>query len=287
MNDARQPVIVIGMHRSGTSLVTKLLHDLGLNMGWRRESNEEAWLFHKLNVWILHQAGGSWECPEAIAHVLDCPDVRRTVVDYLRFVIESPQAISFLGPLGFVRHRSVTDISAHWGWKDPRNTFTLPLWLDLFPDAKIIHVYRHGVDVAQSLKKRHEWGCDRLAQRFALTKPLYWFRQRKTPLMPSGRCGTLEGGFSLWEQYTVQSRVHVQALGARAIDIKYEEFLANPQPFLRTLAVFGGLDVSDATIDRVVGSVRRERAYAYKGKPELEAFAAANAERLAVFGYQS
>ena len=32
----------------------------------------------------------------------------------------------------------VRDIPFPWGWKDPRNSITLPLWLRLYPEAKII-----------------------------------------------------------------------------------------------------------------------------------------------------
>ncbi|MBW1793701.1 MAG: sulfotransferase [Deltaproteobacteria bacterium] len=41
-----------------------------------------------------------------------------------------------------------------WGWKDPRTTLTLPLWLKLFPKARIIHVIRNGIDSALSLWRR-------------------------------------------------------------------------------------------------------------------------------------
>jgi len=273
------------MHRSGTSLVTKSLHDLGITMGWRRERNEEAWLFLGLNQWLLAQAGGSWECPEAIGNVLDCPEVRRTATEYLRLILGSPHAISFLGPLGWLRWGSVLRMGRPWGWKDPRTTFTLPLWLDLFPEAKVIHVCRHGVDVAQSLKKRHEGGYARLAHRFALSKPLYWLWKRQTPLVPSGRCSTLEGGFTLWEQYTAEGRRHVKALGNRALELKYEEFLDQPQQHLERLLEFCGTAATAEGLDRAIAGIRRERAYAHKASAELKAFAQQKAAQLAAFGY--
>jgi hypothetical protein len=45
-----------------------------------------------------------------------------------------------------------------WGWKDPRNSITLPVWLKLFPDARVIHIVRNGVDVAESLYRRQQRG---------------------------------------------------------------------------------------------------------------------------------
>ena len=42
----------------------------------------------------------------------------------------------------------------NWGWKDPRTTITFPIWLQVFPKAKILHILRNGVDVAISIYRR-------------------------------------------------------------------------------------------------------------------------------------
>jgi hypothetical protein len=75
---ARPPVIVIGMHRSGTSLVAGMLAQLGVYMGPIQlpaaeagERNEglftsgyaEAEELHVLNERLLARAGGSWCVP--------------------------------------------------------------------------------------------------------------------------------------------------------------------------------------------------------------------------------
>jgi hypothetical protein len=39
------PVIILGMHRSGTTMVTKLLEEVGLFVGDRLDENHEAVLF--------------------------------------------------------------------------------------------------------------------------------------------------------------------------------------------------------------------------------------------------
>ena len=41
------------------------------------------------------------------------------------------------------------------GWKDPRNCLTLPFWLQLIPDAKIIICLRHPAESARSAAKIH------------------------------------------------------------------------------------------------------------------------------------
>lgn len=281
----RPPIIVIGMHRSGTSLVTRVLEQLGLFMGWRKESNDEAWFFHLLNKWLLVQAGGSWECPGAIRHILEAEDVRRSVVDYLDMTMGSPRAVSYLGLRRYVRYRTIKNLDEPWGWKDPRNTFTLPLWLEVFPEARVIHVMRHGVDVAESLRRRHEWGYERLAKRMKVLRPLLrvWMVQR--PLLPSGRCKTLEGGFTLWEEYMREARRHVAALGDRAFELRYEDFLAAPGEPLRALCAFCGLEVDEARMEAAVRGIKPERAYAYREDERLVAYAEGVREQLREWGY--
>ena len=49
----QDPVIIIGMHRSGTSMLTRLLEKAGLFVGHEKENNWEAWFFPKINQWLF------------------------------------------------------------------------------------------------------------------------------------------------------------------------------------------------------------------------------------------
>jgi GT2 family glycosyltransferase len=42
-----------------------------------------------------------------------------------------------------------------WGWKDPRNSLTLPFWLDIVPGLKVVICVRNPLEVALSLNKRN------------------------------------------------------------------------------------------------------------------------------------
>jgi len=42
-----------------------------------------------------------------------------------------------------------------WGWKDPRNSVTLPFWADLIPNLRILVCLRNPIEVAQSLNARN------------------------------------------------------------------------------------------------------------------------------------
>ena len=54
------PVIIIGMHRSGTSMLTRQLHALGIHMGKDLTINAEARCFQELNRGLLAAGGGSF-----------------------------------------------------------------------------------------------------------------------------------------------------------------------------------------------------------------------------------
>ena len=41
-----------------------------------------------------------------------------------------------------------------WGWKDPRTCLFLPFWLDRLPDALIVGVFRHPLEVYESHLRR-------------------------------------------------------------------------------------------------------------------------------------
>jgi hypothetical protein len=282
---AKQPVLIIGMHRSGTSMLTSLLEGLGLFFGWRKEGNHEAIFFQGLNDWLLSQAGGAWDHPEPIRHLLAHDDARALVHDYLEFSVRAPRAASFLGPVRYLRHRTPAALPFPWGWKDPRTTFTLPLWLDLYPGARVLHVRRHGVDVADSLERRQRSYLHQQRERYFRLRPTYALRSKRAGFTVGLRCASLGEGFDLWETYLREGRAQVRARGPLGLEVKYEDFLAEPERSLLEVAGFCGLEPSRERCAALVEGVRADRAYSYRTTPELAAFADTVKERLAEFGY--
>lgn len=283
MNTGRAPVIIMGMHRSGTSLVTRLLERMGLFAGWRQDDNAEAWFFMRLNEWLLRQCGGAWDQPAAIYDLLGNAQGRDAVADYLRRMLAAPQTLSYLGPVRYARHGGLFNMTQPWGWKDPRNTFTLPLWLELFPDARVVHVYRHGVDVAASLHRRQRIS-PRQRRRRALKGALGRLAMpRWGGFVDSWRCADLDRAVSLWSEYVGQARAHVAGLGPRAMEVRYEELLAHPGTALATLARFCGLPGSAA--QEAAGGITASRALAYRSDAGLRALAERWQSRLQALGY--
>ena len=57
------PIIVTGMHRSGTSLVSRLLILNNVYLGSKLDVNYESIYFQRINKWILSCNGSTWDNP--------------------------------------------------------------------------------------------------------------------------------------------------------------------------------------------------------------------------------
>jgi hypothetical protein len=279
------PIILIGMHRSGTTLLCRMLESLGYFAGWRQDPNGESHFFRDLNDWLLGQCGASWEYPLPLENLLEDEEARALAGDYLRRMLASPRSASYLGPLRYLRLRDVARLDGVWGWKDPRNTFTLPIWLDLFPRARVLHVRRHGVDVAHSLAERSRRSRGPHRRAYQRGRSLYWIHPKRGGFASSLRAVSLERGLEMWEEYITRADEHVSRLGAQARAIGYEALLARPAETLEEVARFCGLDAGEGAVARAVRSVRRERAFAHRQSPALRELALRNAHRLTPYGY--
>jgi hypothetical protein len=291
------PVIVIGMHRSGTTMITDMLERLGLFMGWAVQENSESTFFTARNEKLLSLCGGSWEKPRPIELLLQDKSRRNEVTEQLRRDMGSIRFLSYLGPRRFLTHRRLQNIDFPWGWKDPRNTFLLPIWLDLFPNARIVHIHRNGIDVARSLAHREIRAAGyRLARlspagRFARTTKDWWDQcrnrpilltvrrsldavaRRLTPLGPYDRftlqeTADLGKAFELWCAYVQRCSDMVETISNECLTLKYDDFLAEPEKNLETLCAFCGLKPGRAELQAQCKNVRTDRRHTFKGDPE-------------------
>lgn len=287
MADGRPPIIVIGMHRSGTSMLGGLLTDIGFFPGWRLQDDghHEALFFQKLNKWILRQASAGWDDPEGVRHLLDLPKARELIVDYLDLSVRSPRCAEFLGPRRYARYRSIPALQEPWGWKDPRTTFTLPFWLEVFPDAKVVHILRHGVDVANSLAIRRTKELERAAASYERRRRTYLVRARRTGFVVGPQLVSLDAGLDLWDRYVSEAERHVTSLGDRAMELRFEDLLAEPEKTLGRLAEFADLPTTTKSGRPLGADVRRDRAAAYRSDEHLGELARRRAETLAAHGY--
>lgn len=138
-------LIVLSMHRSGSSLLTGLLHRFGLYAGEpemlidSRSDNQMGFWEHKdvvkLNKSILHKGGFGTMLPDMDNHY--------SLVEH-----EKEQIADLVFSLG---SKGINVV------KDPRFCVTLPAWRVSIPKPKLVHLTRHPIEVAKSLYARQRY----------------------------------------------------------------------------------------------------------------------------------
>lgn len=141
-------VVVIGMHRSGTSAITNAIRLLGCSIGdtgdftspkrWNPQGNWEHQRLIDRNERILELHGGTWFAPPRLPDGWAKREKARAMLPSL--------------------HSEFAEIYREegWVWKDPRACLTLPLWLQAWDSTPVaVMVFRHPLAVAKSLAARN------------------------------------------------------------------------------------------------------------------------------------
>jgi hypothetical protein len=144
------------MHRSGTSALAGLLHELGLEMGsWlmsgRADENEKGFWEHEKIVSIhdrlLAHFGSGWSDPVPLPQDWHLRDFSMQCQDEICEVLESDFGSQ---PL--------------WALKDPRMCRLMPLWMPLFErfgiEPLFLCIVRNPLEVAASLQRRDHMNSD-------------------------------------------------------------------------------------------------------------------------------
>ena len=135
-----QAIVVTGMHRSGTSLVMRLLQGLGVNIGERllegAPGNPRGFFedvdFYELHQAILRRCGLSILVEDAA----DIPELTEREARGARSILAERESLEL------------------WGFKDPRTSLFLDFWSRQLPGARYVLLYRHPVEVVLSLLRR-------------------------------------------------------------------------------------------------------------------------------------
>jgi hypothetical protein len=138
-------IVVLGMHRSGTSCVTRMINLAGASLGvdsiptnpWNKDGFWEAALGLEINAEILHFSGGHWSNPP--------PALRMNQYLGMRMRL-------FLGKL----HAEGTAV-----WKDPRTVLTFPVWKPMLQNYFLVSAFRHPLSVAHSLGRRNQFSVEK------------------------------------------------------------------------------------------------------------------------------
>jgi hypothetical protein len=275
------PILVVGMHRSGTRLIARVLEKLGMFMGADQQADSESVTFLQLNEAILQQCGAFWSEPMPAHFLLAQQELTAQVAEWAGGELTAKFG-RYTGQSGERPARPIP-VPLPFGWKDPRNTFTLPVWRQLFPQLKIIHIVRHGVDVAASLSRRHAAAL-RSATGESAPSALTVIREHALGILSSRRGWTLAEALTMWEQYADKARLEAAELKQRALEIRFEDLLTQPARLLPIIARFCGVP-EPANHTELVERFAAGRAFAFRESRELTAFAATVPEILGRYGY--
>ena len=275
------PFVIVGMHRSGTSLVSRILDRSGVFMGLDLQEDHESKFFIKLNKWIYENAGADWARPMALQELMDYEPAKKKVEEYVKSRVSSKSSKKYSGKR---LKKGLFDLDSKWGWKDPRNGPTLPIWKEIWPEMKIIHVTRHGVDVAASLQARSSKNWEQDESRFSKWVKMYRWKDSKSPIRRGQRAATLSHALEFWsEQMEVENKNLEEC--EFVLEVRYEDLLTKPKSAIKQIWNFIDIERDDSLLEDISQSIDGGRAYAYKKDEEMMAFALENSEILEIFGY--
>jgi len=95
----------------------------------------------------------------------------------------------------------------------------------------------------------------------------------------------LEGAFGLREEYTAESKKHVESFGDLALEVQFEHLMEKPIEILRKTAEFFELHVSEGSLRNVTKNIRSERQYSYLSSEELRSVTSRVFAQLTCYGY--
>jgi len=203
-------VIILGMHRSGTSAITRTLPVMGVELGDRLIPSIEG-----------NNAKGFWED-------IDLNDFDNEILEALgsqwsNLSVLTPFDLATLRSQGYFLRavellRKKVGASRHFGFKDPRMAKLLPFWREVFAhcqfDVSYILAVRHPLSVARSLNKRDS-------------------------LEP-------EQSYLLWLGHVLPSLVN--SAGNRRLVVDYDRLMQSPDQQLQRIANSLGLEIDGAAL---------------------------------------
>ncbi|MDM8564352.1 glycosyltransferase [Candidatus Halobeggiatoa sp. HSG11] len=210
-------IIVLGMHRSGTSMVARLLNMMGAYFSpddvamqaskanpkghWERED------IRILNDDILQSLGISWD----------------NINDFEPSLLTETICEEFAPRI----QKIIFNLDSHRPWmiKDPRLCLLLPVWEQVLEVPICIHVYRNPIQVAQSLKTREK--ILSVNEGATLNNTFLADYSNNAIDFP------VVLGMALWEKYTLNTLAYSKSIPRILMSI--HDLIANPVKTVKAL----------------------------------------------------
>jgi hypothetical protein len=235
----QRALCILGVHRSGTSAVTRSFNLFGAYVGDKAdllpESQENPLGFwERDDIFSFHERLlASLHCSWSTGLILPDGWQRSPEVAPYREELKRIVGAAFAG-------------RALWAWKDPRSCILLDLWKEVLQeleiDLNVVIVVRHPRAVAASLGKRDGFGTGK--------------------------------GYRIWLSHTLAALRSCE--GVPTAFIEYDRFLEDPDRHVRRCAEILGLSRSDeagAVSSAIRGFVRKDLRHNLAAADYLEALA--------------
>jgi hypothetical protein len=221
-------LIVLGMHRSGTSLTANWLEKCGLNIGddlvgpyvGNSEGHFEDLDFHSLHEKIFKrhgiQSGGLRGKLSFTLSEQDKKDIRALV-------------------------RRKAEKYEQWGWKEPRTCLFLEAYQEALPNAKHFIVFRDYTEVVDSLLRREYKLLRRKTQNSFIARRLnLLYRLMMKLYQPIWKLNNKKIFLRTWIKYNSELLKNISSIEKEAIIcISLEDLITNDQPIIQHLKSWG------------------------------------------------
>lgn len=147
--------VVLGMARSGTSVIARGLKALGIDLGEKLTPGREAWnakgFFEDTDI--------VYKINRGVLFAIDQPHLASQPLSSSKFETSAVQDLK-KSAISLLKQRMVT--SQYWGFKDPRTARLLPFWQEVFAALNLNEHYvialRNPLSSAYSYQRLS--GCD-------------------------------------------------------------------------------------------------------------------------------
>jgi hypothetical protein len=258
-----RPIFIVGLPRTGTTLLFNLLaQDPGNRapLSWEVEwpvpppepetrdtdprIKDAEKLFGNLDRLIptlpaIHEFGAQLpqECVPINAHEFLSVQFHITfhVPSYQAWLNDQDMVRSYEFHKKFLQHLQSKYMKDRWALKSPAHLPAIDELLEVYPDALIIHTHRDPGNVMPSLASLH-----------------YAFRGMNSDSVDPARIGrNVMDTWSLQLHKAVEARRRHQDKPGQFFDAHFEDTLANPVDLLRRAYEHFGLELNDATRERM------------------------------------
>jgi hypothetical protein len=236
-------LIILGMHRSGTSLLSNWLYECGLNLGENFRSSSQfnqKGYYEDIEFLNLHKK------------ILSENNIHPSGYEELKNITLTQNQKKTIEQLVTKKNKNF-----QWGWKDPRTCLLIDYYKNIIPNAYFIVIFRNYENVVASLIKRDvlfEKHYGRNIFKKILIKNINYKKNRKY----------IEKFSQVWVYYNKRILKSLSGLNDNVIYLSYYDVLKKDKEIIKKLISWGfnlNFVPFDSVFEKKLISNKKHRSY--------------------------